>query len=430
MHRHILSIAIIALVTVPAAAGDWPAWRGPDGNGVSTETGLAVRWSETDGLAWKTKLPEWGTSTPIVWGESIFLTAHTADGKLLVLKLDKSTGRIAWTRQLGRGKPVRGSVRRGIQVFHRWHNMASSSAVTDGRRVVVQFGTGDLAALDFDGKVLWKRNLQKDHGDFTIWWGYANSPVLVGDRVISVAMQDSLADRQKTPVGSYLVAHEIGTGRPAWKTPRKTAATAEQCDAYTTPLLLSIDGRRQLVVMGANQLDGYDPVNGRQLWFLPGLGGGRTVPTPTAGDGLIYVVRGLRGPIVAVRPGGSGKLPDARIAWDHRQNTPDTCCPVLYRGLLFTVADDGVAQCLDAKTGKLQWRSRLAGQFKASPLAADGRIYFPGTNGTCSVFAAERTEKKLAENRLDDQLIASPAVSEGMILLRGHRSLYAIAKPR
>lgn len=410
------------------AAADWPQWRGPQGKGISDETGLPLHWNESTGLKWKTALPEWGTSTPTIQGEALFLTCHTEKGKLLVLRLHSQTGQIEWTRQIGVGEGVFGGrPQRGIQVFHRWHNMASPSPVVTENRVVVQFGTGDMAALDFAGNILWQRNLQQDHGPFTIWWGFASSSVLNADRVITCCMQDSLADRREKPVGSYVVAHDLETGREVWKTARTTQADAEQCDAYTTPLLLDLNGRRQLVIMGANQLDGYDPATGKQLWFLPGLTGGRTVPSPTADGGLLYAVRGLRGALICVQADGQGQLSADRIVWQHRQNTPDTCCPIVYQGLLFTVSDEGIAQCLDAKTGKLQWRKRIKGPFKASPVAAEGRVYFVSTTGVCTVLAAARELRELAVNPLDDQLIASPALSAGTLFLRGRKGLYAIA---
>lgn len=412
-----------------AAVSNWPQWRGPDGTGVSHETGLALHWSETEGHQWKVPLPEWGSSTPAIWGDALFLTSHTADAKLIVLRLNRTTGKIEWTREVGFGRPFRGKLRRGVQVFHRWHNMASPSPVVRENRVVVHFGTGAIATLNFSGEILWKRNLQQDHGPFTIWWGYANSPVVHDGRVITVCMQDSMADREKTPNPSYLVAHDLETGVLLWKTVRPTEAPGEQCDAYTTPLLTAIDGSPQLIVMGASQLDAYDPVNGSRLWFLPGLTGGRTVASPTARDGTIYAVRGYRGPLFAVQSPGRGELPRNKIRWSHDRNTPDTCCPLLYRGLLFGISDDGIVQCLDAKTGEPQWRTRLQGPFKASPVAAEGRIYFAGVNGVCTVLSAERKLKKLAANKIDDQLVASPAISDGTIYLRGRKAMYAI-KPR
>ena len=204
-------------------------------------------------------------------------------------------------------------------------------------------------------------------------------------------------------------------------------ADAEQCDACTTPLLLDLNGRRQLIIMGANQLDGYDPATGKQLWYLPGLTGGRTVPSPTAAGGLLYAVRGLRGALICVEVGGKRQLSADRIVWQHRQTTPDTCSPVVYRGLLFTVSDEGIAQCLDARTGEVQWRKRLKGPFQASPVAADGRVYFVSTTGVCTILAAARELRELAANPLDDQLIASPALSAGILFLRGRKGLYAIA---
>jgi outer membrane protein assembly factor BamB len=254
----------------PAPAGDWPQWRGPAGTGVSTESGLPVSWSETANVAWKTPLPGDGASTPAIWADAVFVTAQ--DGEALqLLRIDKKTGHVAWTQTVGRGTPRRMPLKgksaeeRREQKFHRLHNMASPSPVTDGERVVVHFGNGDLAAYDFAGRQLWYHNLQKEHGPYTVWWGHANSPVLVDDLVISVCMQDSLADLPGEPAPSYLVAHDKRTGGEVWKTFRKTQATAEECDSYVTPLVRRTGQNVEIIVMGANQLDAYDPATGRQL---------------------------------------------------------------------------------------------------------------------------------------------------------------------
>ncbi len=325
----------------------------------------------------------------------------------------------------GRGGTPR-SAEREKQKFHRLHNLASPSPVTDGQTVVVHFGNGDLAAYDFAGRQRWKHNLQDEHGTYTIWWGHANSPVIFDDTVISVCMQDSLADLTEKIAPSYLVAHDLQTGDVRWKSMRLTDAPSEQGDSYTTPIVVNIDGTRQLVVMGANQLDGYDPSTGRQLWFLPGLVGGRTVTGPTAANGLIYITHGMRGPLLAVRPGGSGELPVSRVVWRYEKGTPDTPCPVVERGLLFTVSDDGIARAFDAKTGKLHWTQRLGGDFKASPLAADGRIYFLNTSGLCTVVSANTSFEMLAENQLDDSTLASPAAAAGQLFIRGRQRLYCL----
>lgn len=420
----ILVCLAIACVSSTTHGEDWPAWRGPHENSTSLAN-LPVDWSATENIAWKAAVPAWGTSTPVVWKDSIFLTTQE-EAKLLVLKIDARSGAIEWTEQVGQAVTPRTNPKREKQTFHRLHNLASPSPVTDGRTVVVHFGSGDLAAYDFQGKQRWKRNLQEDYGTYTIWWGHANSPVIVGDMVISVCMQDSLHDLTDQLAPSYLVAHDLETGAERWKSMRLTGAPSEQGDAYTTPVLIDVDGVRQLVVMGANQLDSYDPATGRQLWFLAGLVGGRTVTGPTYADGLLYVTHGMRGPLLAIRPGGSGELPQDRIVWKHEKGTPDTPCPVVERGLIFTVSDDGIARALDAATGEEKWTKRLGGDFKASPLAADGKIYFLNTSGRCTVVAAAPKFEQLAENELEDSTLASPAVSGNRLLLRGQAALYCI----
>jgi outer membrane protein assembly factor BamB len=410
---------------MPAVAENWPQWRGPQGTGVSTETGLPLQWSETENIAWKCPLPGMGASTPAVWGNAVFVTSEDGD-KLLLLKTNKTTGQVEWTQQVGTGVPARrgrrgadGSFRKQ-QKFHNLHNLASPSPVTDGEVVIAHFGNGDLAAYDFAGKRLWLHNLQKEHGTYTIWWGHANSPVLSGDLVISVCMQDSLADLQSELAPSYLVAHDKRTGEQKWKTKRETGSKAEDGDSYTTPLLYERQGRRELLVVGANHIDAYDPTTGRQLWDVPGIEGSRTITGPTLGAGLVYATGGKRGPLVAAKLGGD-------IVWKHAQGTPDTPCPVLWKDWLFTVSDQGIAQCFDAHNGELLWKERLpTGDYKASPLAADGKIYFLNLKGGCTVLKAGPRFEKLAENHINDETIASLAVSGGKVFVRGKKALYCV----
>jgi outer membrane protein assembly factor BamB len=404
-------------------AENWPQWRGPRGNSTSLETGLPVAWNTQSKIAWRTPLTEWGTSTPAIWGDALFVTTQH-DDELLVLKLDRQTGVIEWTQKVGQSAVPRGGPKREKQVFHQLHNLASPSPVTDGETVVVHFGNGDLAAYDFAGDLRWKRNLQQDYGAYTIWWGHANSPVLFGDLVISACMQDSLTDVADTQAPSYLVAHDLRTGKERWKIARATGAPAEQADAYTTPVLAEVDGQAQLIVMGANRLDSYDPATGRQLWLLPDLVGGRTVTGPTVAGGLIYATRGMQGALVAVKPGGRGKQTGAAIVWRYDQGTPDTPCPVVSGELLFTVTDNGVATALDALSGKRLWKERLKGDYKASPLAAEGRIYFLNTTGLCTVVSASPKFEKLAENQLPDSTLASPAAAGGPRFIRGRPALF------
>jgi len=431
--RWLAAVALLLAVALPALglrAENWPQWRGPDGTGVSQETDLPVFWGESRSIVWKCEIPEWGTSTPAIWGDAIIVTSHTDDGRLLLLRIDAKSGGIEWTREVGKGEAPREGAFRSVQKFNDLHNLASPSPVTDGKSVVVHYGNGELAVYDYDGNQAWHRNLQDDYGPYTIWWGHANSPLLHDGLVLSVCMQDSLADVQgATAAESYLVAHDVRDGHVKWKVTRRTKADAEECDAYTTPLLVEADGKKQLVVMGGNQLDAYDPATGKQLWYLPGLQGGRTVTGPTAGLDMIFTVRGMRGPLLAVPLGKSGELTFRDVAWTHEEGTPDTCCPVLWESLLFTVTDDGISRCFDAHSGKLHWRQRLPGRYKASPIAADGRIYFLNTAGLCTVVSAAPRFDKLVENQLDDAGIASPAISNGRIYIRGRKTLYAIGNP-
>ena len=435
MKSHALAYALLlgAGLANFAIADNWPQWRGPDGTGVSQEKDLPIVWHEGRGIDWKTPLPAWGTSTPAIWRDAIFITSHTDQNELVLLKINKKSGEIVWRQKVGSAEAPREEGKskgpsRDKQKFHQLHNLASPSPVTDGTTVVVHFGNGDLAAYDYDGNQLWERNLQEDYGGYSIWWGHANSPVLYKNLVISVCMQDSLADLRDKPVESYLVAHDLKNGNERWKLTRTTKAKAEECDAYTTPLLLTTSGKQQLVIMGGNQLDAYDPATGKQLWVLEGLVGGRTVTGPTAAQGLIYATRGLRGAMVAVDPSAGGELSKRSIVWEYEGGTPDTCCPVVWAELLFFVSDDGIARCLDARTGHLKWSQRLKGKYKASPVAAEGRIFFLNTEGLCTVISAAPRFDKLLENQLDDEFLASPAISDGKIFLRGKNTLYCIGR--
>jgi outer membrane protein assembly factor BamB len=423
---HLFLLFALSLSTSASVlAGNWPQWRGPAGTSVSDETSLPLKWDGKTGVLWQCAMPDNGASTPAIWGNAVFLTVHH-DDKLLLLKVNKDDGKIEWTREVGKGTIQFRSPKRPQSGFHKLHNMASPSPVTDGQFVIVHFGNGDLAAYDFAGKRLWLRNLQKDHGEYSIWWGHANSPILWKNLVISVCMQDSLTDLQKEPAPSYVVAHDKKTGEQKWKTMRMTGATKEWCDSYTTPLIHHAADHDELIVMGGNHLDAYDPATGKQLWVFAGFNGNRVITGPTLGDGLVYATTGMRKELYAVRLGGKGKLSEKDVVWQTKDSTPDTPCPVVYKGLMFLVSDNGVVQCLDAKTGDLKWKERLKGDFKASPIAGDGKVYFLNLAGTCTVVSASGKFEVLAENAIDDEIVASMAVADGRIYIRGKKSLYCI----
>jgi outer membrane protein assembly factor BamB len=435
--RLFLPALLLTALLLPGAAlaDNWPQWRGPTGDSVSAETGLPLRWGPAENVLWACPLPD-GASTPAVWGDAVFATGQDGD-KLMAYRVNKADGRVVWSRQVGTASITRSAPRRGqgggrgAQKFHNLQNAASPSPVTDGEVVVFHFGTGELAAYDFAGNQLWLRNLQTDHGHYTIWWGHANSPVLVGDLVVSVCMQDSLTDlSDKTPADSYVVAHDRRTGAQRWKTLRNTDSTKESCDAYTTPLVRTANGRTEVIVVGAQQIDAYDPATGKQLWCLSEFTGNRIITGPTLAGDMLYATRGMRGAMSGVRLGGDGRLPADAVAWSHTGGTPDSPTPVVWRGLLFWVSDNGIAHCVDAGTGALKWRERLPDDHKASPLAAGGRVYFLNLKGKCTVVAAAERFEKLAENQLPDETIASPAVADGRLYVRGRKALYCVGEKK
>ncbi|HEX4589344.1 MAG TPA: PQQ-binding-like beta-propeller repeat protein, partial [Gemmataceae bacterium] len=387
------------------------------------------KWSDTDNVAWKCPLPD-GASTPAIWGDAVFVTGQDGD-KLMLFRIERDTGKILWSSQVGTGRMRQSSpdARPGFPRQHKLYSLASPSPATDGELVVVHFGNGDLAAYDFAGKQLWKHNLQSENGPYTIWWGHANSPVIVNHLVVSVCMQDSLADvRGKKAADSYLVAHDARTGAQRWKTLRNTGAPREEADAYTTPLLRTVGDRKELVVMGGNQLDAYDPATGKQLWHLPDLVGGRTVTGPTTGAGLIFATRGKKEALLAVKASGRDLLPAESIVWKKTGSTADSSSPVYHDGLLFWITDDGILNCVDATTGSPKWQEkpRLPGDYKASPIVAGDRLYFLNLRGQCTVVKAGPKYEKLAENQIQDDTIASPAAADGRLFIRGRKALYCI----
>lgn len=410
-------------------SNDWPAWRGPEGIGFSPDANVPTKWSDQENLAWKTSLDGWGDSTPAIVGDHVFVTLQNEANELRLLRLDAKTGQIDRNILVDQAETPREAPKRKSQKFHNLHNMASPSPVVSGDHVVVHFGNGLLATYNLDGEQQWRHNLQQEYGTYSIWWGHANSPVVYNGLVISVCMQDSLSDLQDEPVKSYLIAHDLKTGEKKWMTLRMTGAPAEEADAYTTPLLLTQDGQVQLVVMGGNTLDAYDPLTGKRLWFLPGLVGGRTVTGPIAAEGKIFTTRGMRKPLLAISlDGNAGELSEDAIVWAVDKSTPDTPSPVYANGMLFTVTDDGIAHCYRSSDGELLWRERLGGNFKASPIVAGENIYFLNIDGNCKVVTAKDAFELVSENQVKDTTIASPAVAGGKLFLRGKEHLYCIGK--
>jgi len=406
------SVMVMAGLGEPAD-DTWPQWRGPTGDSVAAGRSLPTHWSRTENVVWKVALPGRGNSTPAIWKDAVFVTTQQDERVLLLLRLDRGTGKVVWQREVGQGTPRRtGPVGNGR--FHEEHNMASPSPITDGRRVWVHFGNGDLACYDFDGRQVWKINLVEKHGPFSIWWGHANSPVIVGDLLISICVQDPKGGGK-----SYVVAHDKETGQERWLTPRITGATSEPGDSYTTPLVYRRNGRVEVIVFGGNVLDAYDPTDGRRLWQCQAFQGNRVISGPTLAGDTVFAVEGMRGKLLAVKVGGE-------VLWKYAGSTPDAPTPVAVNGLVFLATNAGVAVCLDAATGQEVWKERLGNGFRATPLVSGNKVYYLTLQGRTVIVEAARQFKVVARNDLDEETHASPAAAGGDLFIRTRLHLYRI----
>ncbi len=418
MKRVWLSMSFAALVVATLSADNWPQWRGPQLNGVSTETGLPLKWTEDSNVAWKLPLPEWSGATPIVWGNSIFLSV--AEGNALSLWcVDRKGPTVLWKAPLGGGN-------------HREQkqNMSSPSPVTDGTHVYVMTGTGILKGFDFKGNALWSRDIQREYGRFGLNWGYASSPLLHEDALFVEVLHGMHTDDP-----SYLLRIDKNTGKTAWKVERPTDALRESPDAYTTPALLQYGTTTEIVVSGGDVVTGHDPATGRELWRLNGLNphndtSNRIVASPVVAAGLIIAPSRVN-PVIAIRPGGRGDVSQSHKAWQFTRG-PDVPTPVSDGTHVFIVTDNGIVYALNAQTGAVVWGpTRLkSGTYSASPVRADGRVYVTNEDGLTSVFAAGPAYELLAENPLNDYTLSSPAVSQGQIFIRTAKHLFAIGTRR
>ena len=410
---------VATIAATPVSAENWPNWRGPTRDGVSSETGLPVEWDTERNIAWKLEMPAWSGSTPVIWNERIFLNVAIDDDNIELWALDRADATVLWQRHLSDGN-------RRL----RKQNLSSPSPVTDGERVWVMTGTGILTAFDFDGDQLWQRDIQASYGRFGLNWGYASSPLL-HDGALYVQVLHGM----RTDDPSYLLRIDAATGETAWRVERPTQARRESPDSYSTPALLRYDGVTEIVLTGGDAVTGHDPETGEELWRADGLnprreGNYRIVASPFVRDGVIYAPTRIR-PMLALRPGGRGDVLETHVLW-RTDDGPDVPTPVTDGEYLYVVNDRGIVYVMDAKTGEAVYGpERLSrGTYSASPVLADGKIYVTNENGLTSVFRAGPEFELLAENDFDDYCLSSPAVSDGQIFIRTTRHLYAIGERR
>ena len=431
-------VGLLLLMAVSAAAQNWPSFRGPGASGVADRQNLPVNWDVRRGvhILWKTSIPGLAHSSPIVWGDRIFVTTavssrpgatfkrglygegdasdDTSSQQWKVLCLDRRSGKLIWERTAYEGRPN--------EKRHMKSTYASSTPATDGRVVVAFFGSQGLYAYDLEGKPLWKCDLGRlnvgayDAPDYE--WGTASSPIFYRDLVILQC------DQQK---GSFLTALDRASGETVWRTQR------DELPSWGTPTVHPGKERAELVTNGSNFIRAYDPGTGRELWRLSGSSK-ITAPTPVYSDGTIIVASGRRpeAPIFAIRAGASGDITDGKqVAWHKEQRGPYMPTPLIYGKYLYILGNAGIFDCYDLKSGEEIYRQRIPHQgagFSASPVGSDGKIYLPSEDGDIFVVRAGPQFELLGKNEMGEPLMATPAIAGGAMIVRTEHTLWAIGK--
>ena len=421
MRKSLVVFVALASSIVTLHADNWPQWRGPQRNGLSSEKNLPVKWTQTEGVAWKLEMPALSGSTPIVWGDRIFLNVADAlpdageKPSLHLWCVDRAKGTILWRRDLGGGNRMQ-----------RKQNQSTPSPVTDGTNVWVMTGTGILKAFDFSGKELWARDIQKDYGQFGLNWGYGSSPLLHADSLYVQVLHG-----MRTDDPSYLLRIDKATGKTIFRVERPTNARMESPDAYTTPALLQYNNATEIVLTGGDVVTGHDPATGKELWRADGLNptndpNFRIVASPVVFGDLIIAPTRER-PMLVLKAGGRGDVTKSHLLWTFEMG-PDVPTPVTDGKHVYVINDRGIMACLEARTGReIYARQRLKpGTYSASPVLADGHIYITNEDGLTSVVKAGPEFQVVAENDFNDYTLSSPAVSNGQIFFRTTKYLWAI----
>jgi outer membrane protein assembly factor BamB len=395
------------LICFPAAAQDWPEFLGPDGQGRADVRDLPVEWSEgSANIVWKTPVRGLGWSSPVVHGNELWVTTADEEGRSLrAVCLDVRDG-----RQL-----------RDVEVFrqekpgavHTKNSHASPTPVLRGERVFVHFGAFGTACLSREGKVLWRRKLEYNQVH-----GPGGSPLLVGDLLIINCDGGDAA---------YVAALDAASGEVQWRSDRPENPNKKF--AFSTPLPVTTNGKTQVVSAGAGGVASYDPHTGAEVWRVDYPGGYSVVPRPAFANGLVFVSSGYDDPVLyAIRAGGTGNVTETRVEWTFDRSAPRNASPLVVGDEIYLVSDGGVAVCLDARSGELHWQKRLGGNFSASPVYGDGKIYFQNETGQTTVLAPGTEYQELAVNSLPGRTLATPALLNGAVILRTDTHLYRIGE--
>ncbi len=421
MHYPRLFLLGFLFVTAPAWADNWPAWRGPNGTGISDERNLPIRWSATENIRWKAALPEPGNSTPVIWGDRVFLTQSLDKGKRRALiAFDRANGKPLWQQEL----PCQVA-----ETSHPQNPPCSGSPVTDGSAVYVHFASAGVAAYDFAGKRLWHRDL----GPVLHRWGNGSSPVLYKDLLIVY---------QGPGEPTFLTALNKRTGETVWKV-QEPGINSPIFGSWSTPLVIRVGDRDEMIlplpgdkIKGEGEVKAYDPATGKELWRCKGLCGGPgteiyAMPVVSAKADLIVCISGHQGATMAVRPGGTGDVTGTHRVWRTLDKMPQRIgTGVLHEGRLYLADAPGFVECLDARTGEVIWKERVGGNLWGSLLLADGKLYVSNLEGQTFVIAAGPKYQLLATNEIPEPTYAALAASNGELFLRTHKHLYCIGQSR
>jgi len=385
------------------AATYWARWRGPSGQGLVSGTGYVDRWSATQNVRWKTPIPGEGNSSPVVWGDRIFLTtAYEQGGRVSMLAFDRASGRKLWETFAPDGRSARSHSKNGY---------ASATPSTDGERVYVSLGSRGLLTTDLTGKVVWHQEV----GRINNYHGAAGSALLYRDRVI--LYQDSQGD-------AFIAAFDARTGKQLWRTNRNASV------GWGTPVAIHVDGHDEIIVNSQSRVCAYHPETGAELWVCSGSTD-EVIPTPVVGHGLVFCSSGRAGPTLAIRPGGRGDVTNSHLAWSTPRGSPFVPSPLLLGDYLYMVNDmQSIATCFEARSGKTMWQSRLgaarAEGFSASPVAVDGKVLFTNDEGETFVLKAGPTFELLHVNTMGEGMLASPALVDGHWYMRTDQHLVCI----
>lgn len=419
-------LTVVLFTSLAARAENWPQFRGPTGQGISTEKDLPTEWSATKNVAWKTEITGEGWSSPIVWENRVFLTAARDKGTSShVIALDRESGNILWDVEVLQEKPSKKEGR---------NSYATPTPVTDGKRVYAFFGSGGGVAVDYDGKVAWRYTDEQFYSQH----GLGSSPILYSGLLI-MPWDHSIKSGPEMRIGwqipwekSYVLALDANTGKERYRAMRGSSRIG-----HMTPQVADVDGKPQLISAAGDVINAFDPMTGEKIWWVE-TGGEGVVPSPVVGNGKVYSSSGFptaaagktyKPTLAAFKLGGSGDVTKSNLVWEQHKAVPMIPSMLLVDKLLYTITEDGTLRCLDEATGDEIFQEKLKGNFYPSPVHADGRIYLLGIDGVTTVIEAGREFKKVATNELGgEKCQASPSISAGNLFIRTEKRLYCIRK--